>query len=441
MRRLIALCLSAVVLFCGCTANGSAAETGEEKQNLNFYYTAKDLDELSDDLTVQAEKRNMRVYTLDQLLDAYFKGPASEHLASPFPDGTHVVSISKDENGLVLVMSGEYFTLSGIDLSLAACCLVNTVCEYAGVEQITVVDEMERVRLTLAPDSYLLTNEIKGESDTTFTLYFADSDMRYLLPELRQVTLSENVSAENYLLRQLIEGPREDGYREVIPEGTEILGVSTEGGICTVNFTKAFVENQQNGTYGAYMAILGVVNTLTSLDEINSVQFLIDGETVILYDIFPLDQPISRNLDAVGPVRTASGEVDVNIYVRNSTYGQAFFVPCRVKQSISQPLAEAVVRTVLSFEPMRGFENPVPYGTELLGCSISGSVCYVDVSAEFVPEDGTEESEQAAVYALVSALTDLSNISSVMLTIEGETDRLQYVDISEPLDQESVNFD
>jgi spore germination protein GerM len=44
------------------------------------------------------------------------------------------------------------------------------------------------------------------------------------------------------------------------------------------------------------------------------------------------------------------------------------------------------------------------------------------------------------VWALVSTLTELDNVSSVLLTIEGESSGFTSVDISEPLTEESVQL-
>lgn len=439
MKRFLSLLLATVILLSGCS-KPNLGETVEQNSELLFYYTVKELSQPGVELAVQAESRDAQVYTLDEMLSLYFRGPESDTLISPFPAGTKVLDITEADGELILVMSGEYFTLSGVELSLAACCLVNTVCQYANADRITVIDEMERVRLSLESDNYLLTDELKEETDTTFTLYFADEARRYLLPEIRNVTLGENISEEKYLIGQLIQGPKEGDRLPVIPEGTTLLWSETKGGVCTVNFSREFIDNQKNGVYGAYMSLMGVVNTLTALEGIDSVQFMIDGDIMENYMVFPLDQPISRNLDAVGPVSAASGEVDVDIFVRNSDTGEAFYVPKRVKQSISEPLAQAVVQMVLNYEPMRGFENPVPYGTEFLSVSVSGNVCYVDVTDGFIPEEQSREAQNAAVYALVSALTKISNVSSVVLTIEGESDKLKFVDLSEPLTAESFKW-
>ena len=65
----------------------------------------------------------------------------------------------------------------------------------------------------------------------------------------------------------------------------------------------------------------------------------------------------------------------------------------------------------------------------------------MDLSDKFIPQEDTEATEKAAVWALTKSLTVLDNITSIVLTINGENDGLNYVDISEPLTEESVSLD
>jgi germination protein M len=276
-------------------------------------------------------------------------------------------------------------------------------------------------------------------NNESFTLYFAEGDYRYLVAETRDVTLSDNETAMAYLMRKLMEGPDSAQLCAVIPEGTQLLDISCADSICTVNFSSAFYENRFDNSYGAYMTIFSIVDTLTGLDDIDAVTFLVEGQAIERYGVFQMDRPISRNSGCIGPVRTASGELDADIYVLNQESQVSFAVPCRVKQTISQPLAQAVLEEALSYEPPEGFYNPIPYGTELLSISVSGGVCYLDLSDKFIPQEDTSATEQAAVWALVMSLTALDEIDSVLLTINGENSGLSFVDITEPLTQEMVS--
>jgi germination protein M len=235
-----------------------------------------------------------------------------------------------------------------------------------------------------------------------------------------------------------MEGPESAQLSTAMPEGAQLLDISCADSICTVNFSSDFYDNRLDNSYGAYMTIFSIVDTLTGLDGIDAVTFLVEGQALETYGVFQLDRPISRNSGCIGPVRTASGELDADIYVLNEETRASFAVPCRVKQTISQPLAQAVIEMALSYEPPEGFYNPIPYGTELLSISVSGGVCYVDLSDKFVPQEDTSATEQAAVWALVMALTTLDEIDSVLLTINGESSGLSFVDITEPLTRQMV---
>lgn len=438
MRRLLAMLLALTCLFlsgCGGTQN---EETGTP---VVLYYETKGVEDLSAGTAVSSETRYLSTLSLQELLDIYMSGPKAEELTSPFPAGARVLDMIPEEDALTLIMSGEYFTLVGVELSVANCCLASTICAYTGLESVMLMDEMKTIQMDIHPDHYLLRNNISDENNESFTVYFSDLEHRYVIAETRDVTLSENETDMAYVMRELFEGPDSGQLLGIIPRDTELLGISQEDGLCTVNFSREFYTNRFDNSYGAYTTIYGITNTLTSLPEIEAVQFLVEGEPVPSYGIFSLTEPVTRNVDAIGPVRTASGEIDVNVYVLNVESGESFAVPCRVKQTISKPLAEAVASRVLSYEAFQGFYNPIPYGVELLNISVSGNVCYVDLSERFVPQEDSEQAEREAVWSLVTSLTDLDGISSVVLSLNNESGGLTYVDISEPLTRKNVALD
>ncbi len=437
MKGYISFLLLAFVLL-ECTGCGSGRTQTQEGIAVSFYYLSCDAEQLETQETVTSETRYVTALSLRELLELYFVGPDSEELLSPFPTGTAIVDIQSSSDSLTLIMSEEFFTLSGIEMTIAGCCLCNTVCEYTGMDAVILVDAMETICMEVRPEQFVTSSSLQENSGETYTIYFADSDSRYLIAETREAILSENETAMAYLMRKLQDGPESSQLSGIIPEGTELLGISLDDGVCTLNFSQAFYDNRTDDTYGAYMTIYGITNTLTGLDDVEAVRFLIEGEPLESYGVFSLAEPLTQNANAIGPVRTAGGEVDINIFVC-STDGQIWFaVPCRVKQTVSEPLAYAVTTQILDYEPPAGFSGLIPEGTQVLNISVSGSICYVDLSEEFIPNENTEEAEWAAVQALVLSLTDLDDISAVVLTIEGESAGLHYVDISLPLTAESM---
>ncbi len=429
-RRVIALITAFCLVLSGCAVAARSDASGEP---LTFYYLMRDAEQLRGEEAVASETRIASVLSLWDLIDLYLKGPEDETLRSPFPAGTAVRDIQYPDGVLTLHMSGAFFTLTGVELSLACCCLADTVFAYTGREAVVLLDETESIRMELRPGQFVLSDDMPVGASEAYTLYFADSQKRYLVGETRSAILSHSDSEASFVVRKLLEGPENRQLSSALPENTEVLAVRVEDGVCILDLARGFYENRPQDLTGCYLAIYSLVNSLTALEGVEAVRFLEDGAAVERYGDFALGDPIARYGECIGPVRTASGEIDVNMYVCVEATDQLFAVPCRVKQTVSEPLAEAVVTRLLSFEPPVGCYAPIPYGTELLSISMSGTTCYVDLSERFYPQEDTEAAEKAAVSALAATLTDLSEIDAVVLTVGGDSGGLQYVDISHPL--------
>ena len=436
--RLPSLILACLLLFTGCTAGSRSAESGTP---VSLYYEYRYAEQVQDlESVIGQEQRTVSVLSLWDFLDLYFKGPASEDMISPFPSGTNIQAIQYTNSVPTLTLSGEFFSLMGVDLSVACCCLSKTVCEFTGRSSIILIDETESIRMEIDPDKYVLTNSIQNGRNEQFTVYFPDAQWRYLVPEIRDATLSSNETSAAYVLRRLLEGPENKQLSSAFPPDVRLLGISIADHVCTVNFSEEFVSGLSSNPNHNLLTVYAIVNTLTELEDIDSVQFLSNGNTITDYGIIRLDQPVLKYTECIGPVRTAVGEADVNLYICSQSGNGTVSMPCRVKQTISEPLAEAVLLRALDYEAPEGFYNPIPYGTELLSISVSGGTCYVDLSERFIPPEDTEQAEREAVWSLVMMLTDLDGISSVSLTIGGESSGLIYLDISEPLRRSDVSL-
>lgn len=154
-----------------------------------------------------AETRNCSVHSLQEVMEQYLSGPESEELYSPFPPGTRVLHVVEDENGLTFIMSGEFFTLMGVDMSVASCCIAKTVCEYADVSSVVLSDELESIRLEARPDHYLLSNDITNAADESFTVYFSDMEHRYLIGR-KPGGDPQRKETESYVMRRCLKARR-----------------------------------------------------------------------------------------------------------------------------------------------------------------------------------------------------------------------------------------
>ena len=75
------------------------------------------------------------------LLDRLLAGPAEPGLCSPFPEDLVLRSWTLENSQLRLDFSEAYEGLSGVDLTLANCCLALTLCQAEGVETVYITVE------------------------------------------------------------------------------------------------------------------------------------------------------------------------------------------------------------------------------------------------------------------------------------------------------------
>lgn len=129
--------------------------------------------------------------------------------------------------------------------------------------------------------------------NTDVTLYFSDRQGLALVGEMREVPKDENI-AEN-TLKMLIEGPLSDELVNIIPKGTKLNSLEIKDSVCTVDLSGEFV----NGAYGSSssdtLCVYSIVNTLTSLDSVDEVLFLIDGEEVEIFGDFIFNEPFAAD--------------------------------------------------------------------------------------------------------------------------------------------------
>ncbi len=97
----------------------------------------------------------------------------------------------------------------------------------------------------------------------------------------------------------MLDGPKSSNARSAIPDTTQLVSVSVMNGACLVNLDDGFLT--QNFEIKEDVIIYSIVDSLTELDTINTVQIAVNGKTDITYrDKMSLGEYIIRkNLDLV----------------------------------------------------------------------------------------------------------------------------------------------
>ncbi len=69
-------------------------------------------------------------------------------------------------------------------------------------------------------------------------------------------------------------------------------------------------------------------------------------------------------------------------------------------------------------------KNTIPEGTKVNNAELRGDTLYLDLSKEFVDNhEGSEEKENISIYSIVNTMTNLTEVNSVKILIEGEDNK------------------
>lgn len=136
---------------------------------------------------------------------------------------------------------------------------------------------------------------IQNMQETELTLYFASADGQSLAKEVRKIHYNSNVPLEKSIVEHLLKGPYAENSQRAIPAETKLITVSVMDKICVVNFDNGFLTH--NFDIAEEVVIYSIVNSLTELDTINTVQISVNGETNRIYrEKFSLADQYIRDL-------------------------------------------------------------------------------------------------------------------------------------------------
>lgn len=194
------------------------------------------------------------------------------------------------------------------------------MCTYAVIKTFSRLQEVVGVKVTVNGEeiSWLdgttlgfvsgedINTESAEDTATGIRLYFANSGKTELAMEYRKINIVDTQPIEQYVVTELIKGPKVKGNERLLASDTKVLSVETTDGICYVNFKKGFVEKNMIPQGGTKLLVDSVVKSLTNLKNVNGVQFLVDGKKIEKLG----DTDISGIFEKEKPVETAKPQVE-----------------------------------------------------------------------------------------------------------------------------------
>lgn len=273
--KAVSLALAVVLCLAACTAQPAA-------EGPRVWY-AGDVSDWDSAATALGSVPYAGELAVEPMVEALLTDPAQEdRLYSPFPAGTRLLGWTLSEGTLQVDLSAEYRTLKGFALTAANYCLTLTLCELPEVERVSVLVEGEPLGngywTELDVEQALLSGAEERPVEVSADLYFPRAVGRGLGVEARVFHLTEGDVLAEAVMLALLSGPEDEEFSSAIPEGTQLLSLRLEDGVCYVDFNQALLDGLPEGQEARTLLVYSIVNTLGNLSSVDSVSLLVEGE-------------------------------------------------------------------------------------------------------------------------------------------------------------------
>lgn len=177
------------------------------------------------------------------------------------------------------------------------------------------------------------------------------------------------------------------------------------------------------------------VQSLTQIDGVDAVRFHVGSG--LLTDSHGDEVGYMRSEDFVqntGAALNSYEKAEVTLYYADSAGKGLVKEKTTLRYNSNMTLEKAIVRQLIRESGKRGVLATIPPDTGLLGVSVKGGVCYVNLDAGFLAEPFSVDPE-LTVYSLVNSVLSGGGCSQVQLSVNGD-DQILYrgqVDLSKPL--------
>ena len=291
----VLLCFLAALLLGAC----AHSDETEGEDGYLLYYPAAELRSVAGGdaiVTYAAQLGDTSSLTTEelarQLLEELLGETPDASVRAPAPGGTSLLSLTVLGSWARVDFSRQYARLAGIDLTLADYCVALTLTQVEGINAVSITSggrelAYRKTQVLTAADP-LLSMQEDALRPITVSLYFLDRKSGELRAERQALALYEGQTRVNALLEALLRGPESSELSPLLPEDFYVLSARVEEGTCYLNLPL-------DADFGAspQQTATSLVASLCSLDTIERVQIVADGEIVPTLGGVDVSEPLT----------------------------------------------------------------------------------------------------------------------------------------------------
>ena len=231
------------------------------------------------------------------VVERLMAGPEDESMYSPLPEGVELLGLELRDRTAYVDFSGEIRDLSGVELALADYCLTLSLTALDSVRAVTVTAQGRP--LGQPPEQVFYERDVllsdMGDVLQTVevSLYFLNADGA-LAAEKRMLSLYEGQTLAEALVAALLEGPESRELLRAVPEGFAINYVRVDSGVCYLSLPASSLALLPQDGQTQQMILWSLADSLYSIDSVEEIRLLADGEELKLFGSVPVESVAVR---------------------------------------------------------------------------------------------------------------------------------------------------
>jgi len=301
-ERIAVLFLLLIFLLC-CGCKESPEPTLWEGNILLYYPNETETGLVQEWYDTEAEEGNKLATELLQKL----KSPMGKARMSAIPESVKLPEVFIEASGLATLLFDEsYGSVSGVREVLMRASIVKTLCQTEKIDSVEIyvagqpLMNSQKMPVGIMKETDFIDStgpEANYYQYLYAKIYYANQEGTGLVASNLKIPYTGSEAEEKIVLQQLINGPIVEDMQAVLSDKVKIRSVSTKDNICTVDFSKDFLDKLPE--VSEEVVLYSVVNTLAELPGIYQVQFLVEGKQEKLYQTMDLTKVYERNLNVV----------------------------------------------------------------------------------------------------------------------------------------------
>lgn len=258
----------------------------------------------------------------------------------------------------------------------------------------------------------------KGPEKGEYQIYYLNMDMTKVVPEEYDSSGATGDELIQELLDKLGSAPKSSKLRQTIPANVTMEWFQVNSSCLYINFSDSY----KNLTPTEEVLIrAAIVRTVLQVPGVSLVSFRVNEEPLLNNDGIMVGSMTSDSF-VENPGQQINGSVVTNLtlYFANKDGTELIKETREVHYSTNISLEKLVIEQLIEGPKKSGATATMPSGTKIISISTVDGVCYVNLSDTFKNQSALI-TEEVLLYSIVNSLTEVTGITKVQISINGDT--------------------